>query len=319
MYYIESIRTALELLIVENNAYVIGEDVEDPYGGAFKVTKGLSTVYPDNVLNMPMCEQGMMGLACGMSLMGERVILEIMFGDFVTLICDQMINHAAKFHDLYNMDLNLVVRTPSGGYRGYGATHSQSLERLFFCIPGMQVVAPNILTDPGKLLEVSLNSGTPTLFVENKADYSKEMFSEESDFFSLEIFGNSYPIAKLEVGGEKPDISIITYGGMVSYAMQAARELFYEEELAIEIVVLSNLSELYGIRGYINTKKILVVEEGVCDFGWGSQVTCELIGISNVIVERLGAKKSSIPCSKDVEEDCLVTKQKIIDVIMKRL
>ena len=113
-------------------------------------------------------------MAAGMALRGLRPVVEIMFGDFVTLIADQLINHIAKFRWMYNDQVNLplVVRTPMGGRRGYGPTHSQTLEKLFLGTAGLTVLAPNSLGDPGRLLTYSvLESQDPILFIENKLLY----------------------------------------------------------------------------------------------------------------------------------------------------
>src|SRR5664280_2750495 len=109
---------------IENDerVYVLGEDILDPYGGAFKVMRGLSTKYPDRILTTPISEAAITGIATGMALRGLRPVVEIMFGDFVTLTADQLINHASKFRWIYNDQVRvpLVVRTPMGGRRGYG-------------------------------------------------------------------------------------------------------------------------------------------------------------------------------------------------------
>jgi pyruvate/2-oxoglutarate/acetoin dehydrogenase E1 component len=139
-----------QALEADERVYILGEDILDPYGGAFKVSRGLSTKYPDRVLTTPISEAAIVGLASGMALKGLLPIVEIMFGDFVTLAADQLVNHAAKFRWMYNDQVRvpLVVRTPMGGRRGYGPTHSQSLEKMFMGIPGLKVVAPNTLGDP---------------------------------------------------------------------------------------------------------------------------------------------------------------------------
>ena len=123
----------------DERVIILGEDVLDPYGGAFKVTRGLSTTYPERVLTTPISEAGIVGVAAGMALRGLRPVVEIMFGDFITLAADQLINHAAKFRWMYNDQVRvpMVIRTPMGGRRGYGPTHSQTLEKLFLGVPGL--------------------------------------------------------------------------------------------------------------------------------------------------------------------------------------
>ncbi|MFL7894258.1 MAG: alpha-ketoacid dehydrogenase subunit beta, partial [Anaerolineales bacterium] len=131
---LESLNQALHRALQEDETvFILGEDILDPYGGAFKVSQGLSTSYPGRVFTTPVSESGIIGLATGMALRGLHPIAEIMFGDFTTLIADQVINHAAKFRYMYNDQVRvpIVIRTPMGGRRGYGPTHSQTLEKLF--------------------------------------------------------------------------------------------------------------------------------------------------------------------------------------------
>jgi pyruvate/2-oxoglutarate/acetoin dehydrogenase E1 component len=180
MKYFENIKKGLQIAIEEHDALLLGEDIAEPYGGAFKVTKGLSKKYPQNIMNTPMSEQGFTGMGIGYALHGGYVIVEIMFGDFITLCADQLINHAAKLYDLYGNNLHFLLRTPSGGYRGYGATHSQSMERLFVGIPGLQVLSPSVFSAPGELLLNGIKSGKPTLFIENKLDYNEELILDDT-------------------------------------------------------------------------------------------------------------------------------------------
>src|SRR4030042_978120 len=142
---LESLNTALLRAFSDNlNVYLLGEAILDPYGGAFKVTRGLSTRFPERIMTTPISEAGIVGVAAGMALRGLHPVVEIMFGDFVTLIADQLINHIAKFRWMYNDQVRvpLVIRTPMGGRRGYGPTHTQTVEKLYLGIPGLMVVAP---------------------------------------------------------------------------------------------------------------------------------------------------------------------------------
>ena len=130
MLYLESINKALyDLMAADCNVVLIGEDLLDPYGGAFKVSKGLSTRFPDQVVSTPISEQAITGAAIGMALRGMNPIVEIMFGDFLTLCLDQVVNHATKYRWMFNEQVivPIVIRTPMGAGRGYGPTHSQSV------------------------------------------------------------------------------------------------------------------------------------------------------------------------------------------------
>ena len=126
---------------------MLGEDICDPYGGAFKVTKNISKDFPERIINTPISEAGFIGIGVGLAMNGIKPIIEIMFGDFISLGFDQILNHAVKYNDIYNGQVNvpLLIRIPSGGGRGYGATHSQSLEKFFVGIPHLNIIAFSLL------------------------------------------------------------------------------------------------------------------------------------------------------------------------------
>ena len=157
---------------------MIGEDIRSPYGGAFKVTKGLSDLFPDRVFNAPISEAAIVGLGNGLALHGQLPVCELMFGDFLTLACDQFINHAAKFRRMYNEQATvpLIVRTPMGGGRGYGPTHSQSLEKHFLGVPHTQCLALHQRISPEIIYNQLFDSiDRPTLVIENKLLYGHRL------------------------------------------------------------------------------------------------------------------------------------------------
>ena len=161
------------MLTRDERVILLGEDLHDPYGGAFKVTAGLSTEFAGRVISTPIGEAGLVGASIGLALAGYRPVAEIMFADFITLAMDQIYNHAVKFPGMFDgMQVPLVVRTPSGGRRGYGPTHSQSPENLMTAVPGLTVVFPSHRHDVGHLLEMaSLEWGHPVVFFEHKLLY----------------------------------------------------------------------------------------------------------------------------------------------------
>ena len=180
MLYLESLNESFHNILRKNDDVIfIGEDILDPYGGAFKVSKGLSTKFPRQVISTPISEAGIVGSAVGMAMRGLKPIVEIMFGDFITLASDQIINHAVKYKWMYNNQVNvpLIIRTPVGGRRGYGPTHSQSLENLFMSVPGLEIIAPSLCHNPGEMIgKLVENIQNPTIFIESKVDYSKKLF-----------------------------------------------------------------------------------------------------------------------------------------------
>lgn len=263
---------------------LLGEDILDPYGGAFKVTRGLSTAFPDRVLTTPISEAAIVGLAGGMALRGLRPVAEIMFGDFVTLTADQLVNHAAKFRWMYNDQVRvpLVVRAPMGGRRGYGPTHSQSLEKMFLGAPGLRTVAPNTLFDAGALLERAiLADDDPVLFIEHKLLYLRPQLAE-SDLgdWQVQTFGQTYPAHVLRFrDAPRTDLTIACYGYNFELARQTALDLLMDDEIFAEIVLFSELSPFRLdplFESARRSKRVLTVEEGGLTLGWGAEVLARL-------------------------------------------
>ena len=275
-----------ELLETNPNVVILGEDIVDNYGGAFKVTRGLSKDYPQRVLSTPISEAAITGVAAGMAMRGLRPIVEIMFGDFITLCADQIINHIAKYRWVYNekVQVPIVLRMPMGGRLGYGPTHSQSLEKIFMGIPGLRIIAINLLTDPGKLLEKIMEVYEPVLFIEHKWLYPKQLYLSKDNYiegFSVRFYGQNFPTCVLSAGDfESADITIATYGGMAEIALQAAKEILIENEVMCEVVVFSHVKPFDTIPvldSLQRTRNLLVLEEGTENFGWGREVIYQIL------------------------------------------
>lgn len=293
MRVVESINAALhDAMAADAELIVMGEDVLDPYGGAFKVTKGLSTAFPGRVWTTPISEGGLIGMATGMAMKGKPVVAEIMFGDFMTLAADQLINHAAKFRWMYNdqVEVPIVVRTPMGGRRGYGPTHSQSLEKHFCGVPGLTVVANHPFADPGDLLKRSLAARTPTLIIENKVMYARAV----------------QPADALPMPAD-PDVVIISYGGSVELAVAAATRLADSEEIAVGVIAVEQLwpfaqGEIVAAVGACT--RVLVVEEGAP--GWGFAAECARALIGKVAhFAAIAGPDHAIPSSREWEDAVL--------------
>lgn len=321
MRYVESLNQALlELLAEDERVYVLGEDILDPYGGAFKVTKGLSSAFPKRVLTTPVSEAGITGLAIGMALRGLRPILEIMFGDFLLLCADQIVNSATKFGWMYNDQVHvpLVIRTPMGGRRGYGPTHSQTLESFFLGVPGLTIVAPSNYHDPGSLLKVLVQQENgPCLFVESKLLYAQKLLmtgqeAKVGDFFVQTVGADDRTLATIDmqlVSGERPDVVLIAYGGMAPFAVEAAHRVFLEEEILVRVLIPSLLKP-FPLRDVLpavqECGRVVIIEEGVRTSGWGAELGSLLVEDAfdylKKPISRLGAKEVPIPGSKPVEE-----------------
>ena len=331
MKYLESLNKSLHKLFEENSdVFFIGEDVLDPYGGAFRVAKDLSTKYPDRVITTPISEASIVGFATGLALKGKHPIVEIMFGDFVTFIADQLINSAVKFNQMYNNKVNvpLVIRTPMGGYRGYGPTHSQTLEPIFFNIPNLKIIAPSHFHNPGALLaNAVLKECNPVLFIENKILYPENLINENSidDIFNYNIiFESDYPAIKLSnKDTKKSDILIICYGGVSKIAYEAAKNIFLNEEINADVLIPSIVKPIQNdLIEYTKTnyEKILIVEESVKYAGWGAELSAQINEESfteKIKVKRIGAKSFVVPGSKVLEDFILPNSKDIEKELIK--
>jgi pyruvate/2-oxoglutarate/acetoin dehydrogenase E1 component len=326
---LESLNQALHTaLATDERVYLLGEDILDPYGGAFKVTQGLSTAFPDRTMTTPVSEAGIFGVATGMALRGLRPVVEIMFGDFITLIADQVINHAAKFRYMYNEQLSvpIVIRVPMGGRRGYGPTHSQTLEKIFLGIPGIRILAPCTLTDPGQLLlHAILHDDDPVLFIENKLLYSRPVLNHEeiNDFKIITSEPQNQrdyaPAIHLSIrDAPSPKLTIATYGYMADLCRQAVLQLAFEDEIFIDLVILTQLSP-FNIEPIVNsvymTHRLLVVEEGTYTMGWGAEIlarSVENMGKEIHKAARVASLDVPIPASGYLESAVLPD---IVDII----
>jgi len=284
MNVLNSLNSALHKLLSEDpRVVVVGEDLLDPYGGTFKVTKGLSSKFPERVLTTPLCEAGFTALAAGMAIRGLRPIVEIMFGDFLMLAADQIVNHIGKYRWMYNDQVRvpLVIRTPMGGRRGYGPTHSQTLEKHFIGVPGWHVVAPSPFHEPGALLyRAVLEDDDPVLFIENKTMYARAVREAPVDGrlgdFYTRTTSSRYPTVLMSFDSFRhADVTLIAYGGMAELAEAAADRVLLAEELFCEVVVPSSLTpvELDPILDSLRrTGRLVICEEGTQPAGWAAEV-----------------------------------------------
>lgn len=324
MRYVESLNKALHQLMSEDERiYLLGEDIIDPYGGAFKVTKGLSSTYPDRVLPTPISEASITGFATGMALRGLRPILEIMFGDFITLCADQIVNSACKFSWMYNeqVEVPIVIRTPMGGRRGYGPTHSQTLESIFLSVPGLKIISPSHFHNPGDLLRRTiLTENGPVLFIENKLLYPKPIKMPDAadrieDFFAKILITHSkdYPSISLTLAKKKkPEVTLIAYGGMAPLAAEATINTFMLEEICVELIIPS-LIKPFPLQDVLpsvrNSGRVIIAEEGALTSGWGAELATQITeaAFTDLVnpIKRIGAKDLPIPNSRPLEDQIL--------------
>lgn len=336
MRYVESLNAALRRLLEKSpEVLILGEDLLDPYGGAFKVTRGLSGDFPDRIIPTPVSESGITGAAVGLAVRGMRPVAEIMFGDFLPLCMDQLVNHAAKLRWMYGgqVSVPMVLRAPMGGYRGYGPTHSQTLESLLGTVPGIEMLAPCHFHDPGLVLERAvLGARDPILFIEHKLLYPRRLVPEGEAEKETSMRARTLPgtdpdrptLALSMVEDEEPEVTVIAYGGMVDLAARAAAALFMKEEIIAEVLAPAAVKPLPATEiceRVRRTGRAVVVEEGVRTGGWGAEVASQLqenlFGDLRSPVLRIGAAEQPIPAATHLERSVLPSVEAIESALLE--
>lgn len=311
---VASVRRGLETaLSADDRVILIGEDIESPYGGAFKCTADLSAKFPGRVRNTPISELAIVGMANGLALGGMVAVVEIMFGDFVTLALDQWVNHAGKFGYMFagKVTVPMILRTPMGGKRGYGATHSQSLERLLVGVPGTHVLCLHHRYSPERLYETLFRSiDRPTVVVENKLLYGKTASASPPAGYKLMANDDPFPMVHLKPT-LPPDLTIVAIGAMTLDVEEAVAMLFEEDEVTADVFMPTRLYPfdacclLDSLRA---TRRLLVVEEGQGFAGVGAEIIAQAvreIGPHAIACERVCAAPVPIPAARPLEAECL--------------
>lgn len=317
--YRKAIYKALDrLLSTDGKVVLLGEDIGE-YGGAFGVTGDLYRKHPSRVITTPISEGGFTGVAVGLSMTGFRPVLEIMFMDFMTLAMDQLINHAANIHYMYGGQLccPLVVRTPAGGYRGYGVSHSKSLESLFIGIPGLKVVAPSTPADAFGCMLSAVYENNPVVFIEHKLLYNTDAAAFEE--------ASAVPLGKARVARAGGDVTITAYSYGVHLSLRAAEELS-KEGIEAEVIDLISLKPLDGdtIRASIEkTGRLVTVEEGSVTGGVGAEVVSlvaeESLHFLDGKIARVGKGDVPVPASVMAERRILPSAEDIVEAAKKTL
>jgi pyruvate/2-oxoglutarate/acetoin dehydrogenase E1 component len=299
--YREALYEALhEEMERDTSVVLIGEDLAHA-GGAFGVTGDLAQRFgASRVVQTPISENGFVGAAVGAAMTGLRPVVEIMFMDFMTLAMDQLVNHAAKIHYMYagQFSVPLVLRTPAGAGRGYGASHSQSLESWLLHVPGLKVVAPSDPADAKGLLRSAIRDNNPVVFVENKLLYTKQ---GPIDDRALPI-----PLGVARIRRPGTHITLAAYGRMVDLSLQAASQLA-PEGVSCEVIDLRTLKPLdiaTLATSVQRTGRFVFVEEGTG--GVGAEVCTQVVECCGASltgrVVRVAARDVPIPSSAPLEQ-----------------
>lgn len=319
----DAVYSGLRTMLSEDpTSVLIGEDIEGPYGGAFKATKDLSQLFPLRVRNTPISESAITGVATGLALAGRRAVVEIMFGDFLSLTFDQLLQHASKFVEIFGdvRSVPLIVRTPMGGRRGYGPTHSQSTEKHFLGIPNLTVLALNGRVCPSTVYgSIRRTLPYPALVIENKVLYTRHLRVDRPEGFSVHVSNEPFPTVKISPVGRRPDVTVACYGGMLDDAETAMHRAFDELEIACEIICPSQIDPLNitPIADSVATTGTLVtIEEGSKVAAWGAEVVARLCEIGRIPkrVKRL-SHDSIIPSSFKREMDLLPGSKHLLEAL----
>ncbi len=331
---VENLNRALHALFATDpHVFLIGEDLLDPYGGALKVSSGLSSRFPDRILATPLSEGAFLGIASGLTLCGEKVIAEIMFGDFIALGYDQILNFAAKAVSMYgrSLTINLVVRCPVGGNRGYGPTHSQSMQKYFIGIPHLHLFEISPFHDNGLLLNKLVNLGRPCILFEDKVLYAQRIYTAGviDEYFVVEALDNEQNFVRVfldEGSTDEPGCVIIAPGGLVSRCLQAMKDLFLDFEISAQLFVPSQLYpfKIQAIApGLLTVDHIFVVEESVAGGTWGCEVAQQIYerlwSTLKHPVHLIHSKESIIPSAPHLEKQVIVQAEDIYTAIIEAM
>jgi len=316
--YREAIREAMiEEMARDEQVVVIGEDVGS-YGGCFKVTTGLLERFGTHqVIETPVSEEGLVGVAVGAAMMGMRPIVEIMYGDFSTLASDPLINHAAKmyFMSAGQISVPLVYRTPMGSGTGAAAQHTQSLEALFTNVPGLKVVYPSTPADAKGLLKSAIRDPNPVVFIEHKL-YGSEDFVPEGEY--------TIPLGVSDIKREGTDVSIIAYGKAVFMALEAA-SILEETEVSVEVVDLRSLRPLDTqtiLASVKKTGRVVVVHEAPQFGGFSGEIISQIVADFEAFqalkapIARVCGKEMPTPFNKHLEMQLPPSPHDIVDAVL---
>lgn len=316
-----SVRAAItraldEALGSDDRVVLLGEDIADPGGGVFGVTKGLSTKYgPDRVRDTPISEQVIVGAAVGAALGGLRPVAEIMFMDFLGLCLDQLANHAAKLRYMSGgrTPVPMVLRTAVGGGLQVGAQHSQMLEAWLTHVPGLKVVVPSTPTDARGLLHACLADDDPCVFIEQVPLLSRRGLLDDAPV----------PLGRAEVKRQGTDLTVVTYGRQVHDALAVAESLAADGP-DVEVLDLRSLAPLDTdavLASVARTRRCLILHEAVVTGGFGAELAARiseaLFGDLLAPVLRVGAVDAPLPYAKDLERLALPGRERLLTAISR--
>jgi pyruvate/2-oxoglutarate/acetoin dehydrogenase E1 component len=299
--------------------FLIGEDVAEA-GHPFKVLTGLVQEFgPERVIDSPISEPGITGLGLGAAITGMRPVVDIMFGDFLTLIMDQVVNQAAKIHYMSGGSLKapITVRTTLGATRRSGAQHSQSLHAWVAHIPGLKVALPATPYDAKGLYKSAIRDDNPTILFEDKMMFTTKGPVPEEEYL--------IPFGVADVKREGEDVTLIATSSMVYVALDAAR-LLEDEGISAEVVdprTLVPLDRDTLIASATKTGRVIVIDEGHQSYGASAELAAVVAEGAfwqlDAPVRRLGAMDVPIPFSPPLEDETVPTPERVVETALDLL
>ena len=314
--FVDAIKQALHQSMQKHpNLILMGQDIAE-YGGAFKITEGFVEAFgKQRVRNTPLCESAIVGTALGLCLEGFTSVMEMQFADFVSVGFNQIVNNLAKIHYRWGQNAAVVIRMPTGGGVGAGPFHSQSNEAWFTHVPGLKVVYPATPHDAKGLLIAAINDPNPVMYFEHKALYRSISGMVPEEYYEVEI-------GKANIVKNGEDISIITYGAGVHWAMEYQEQ---HPEISLYILDLRTLLPLdySAIKEAVSkTGKVLLLHEDTLMGGLGGEISAWIsehcFELLDAPVMRCASLDTPIPCNTLLEEN-FMAKSKLGKYIQKLL
>ncbi len=319
--YSQALNEALrEEMQTDERVFVLGEDINPPMGGIFRVTTGLFEEFgPNRVRTTPISEAGIAGGAVGAALVGCRPVAEIMYIDFMTIAMDQIVNQAAKIRYMSGgqAKVPVVFRTQGGGGRGNAAQHSQSLEAWFAHVPGLMVVTPSTPYDAKGLLKSSIRDDNPVVFIEHKLLYFTKGEVPEEEY--------TVPLKEAAIRREGEHITIVAYSYMALKCLEAA-ELLEGRGISAEVIDLRTLRPLdieTVLASVRKTHRLLVVHEACLTGGLGGEIAAQVAERAfdelDAPIGRVGALDSPIPYNGALESAVIPTPERVMSAALAAL
>ncbi|MDP6038446.1 MAG: alpha-ketoacid dehydrogenase subunit beta [Candidatus Latescibacteria bacterium] len=318
MTFGEAVKEAIaEEIRRDPTVFLMGEDVGKA-GTVFKVLTGLHDEFGDDrIIDTPIAEAGLVGLGVGAALTGSRPIVDVMFGDFITLAMDQIVNQAAKLRYMSGgqATVPITIRTTMGAGRSSAAQHSQSLHAWLAHIPGLKVVIPSTPADAKGLFKSAVRDDNPVVIFEDKMMYALKGMVPEDDY--------TIPFGQADIKREGDDVTLIATSSMVHVALEAANALA-DQGISAEVVDPRTIVPLDGetlIESVVKTTRAVIIDEGHKSFGITGEIASLVYnGAFDYIdapIVRLGAMDVPVPFSKPLEDATIPTAENVIKAVQE--